>query len=87
MMASNGVGLMQFEKVPFVVETSGAFGKEARALWKWFKAVVAKEQEIAGARELCDGREALHVPGRLSPSSRCTRRGSPSQWPSSQLGQ
>ena len=29
---------MQFEKVPFVLETSGAFGREALALWKWLKA-------------------------------------------------
>jgi hypothetical protein len=38
MMAQHGVGLLQFDKVPFVCETSGAFGKEALKLWAWLKA-------------------------------------------------
>jgi hypothetical protein len=38
MMAKHGVGLLQFDKVPFVLETSGAFGKEALKLWACLKA-------------------------------------------------
>jgi hypothetical protein len=45
MMAQHGVGLLQFDKVPFVLESSGAFGKEALKLWKWLKAE-AKERKV-----------------------------------------
>ena len=46
MMTTHGPGVVTFEKVPFAIESSGAWGKSAIAFWKSLKsaAVTAKLQ-------------------------------------------
>ena len=44
-MVEHGAGIITFEKVPFCVESSGAFGKMALAFWGSVKAA-AREAKL-----------------------------------------